>query len=65
MIRIRNRQTGEEKEVRGPKTVRGLLMELNLVEGAVLVSRRGELLTRDVRLMDGEEIEIIPVISGG
>lgn len=65
MIRVRNRQTGHETEVRGPRTVRDILTDLNLVEGSVLVTRHGELLTRDIRVMDGETVEIIPVISGG
>lgn len=65
MIRVFNRQSAQETEVRGPKTVGDLLKELNLVEGAVLVMRGGELLTRDVRILDGEKVEIIPVISGG
>ncbi|MGQ9857243.1 MAG: MoaD/ThiS family protein [Thermodesulfobacteriota bacterium] len=65
MIRVFNRQSAQEREVRGPKTVGDLLKELNLVEGAVLVMRGGELLTRDVRILDGEKVEIIPVVSGG
>lgn len=65
MITVVNRQTGQAGEVPGPKTVHDLLKELNLVEGAVLVMRDGELLTRDVRINDGEQVEIIPVISGG
>lgn len=65
MIRVLNRQTGREKEVGGPKTVHELLREMSLVEGSVLIMRRGELLTRDIRIEDGEQVEIIPVISGG
>jgi sulfur carrier protein ThiS len=65
MITISNRQTGEQTELKGPKTVHRLLMDMNLVEGAVLVMRNGELLTRDIRVRDGEAVEIIPVMSGG
>lgn len=65
MIRVRNRQSGEVQEVPGPKTVHDLLRVLGLVEGAVLVLRDGHLLTRDVRIPDGESVEIVPVISGG
>jgi len=65
MITVLNRQTGKTSELRGPKTVRDLLSALNMVEGAVLVTRKGELLTRDTRVLDGETVEIIPVISGG
>mgnify|MGYP005835424757 CR=1 FL=1 len=65
MIVVLNRQDGKSTEVNGPKTVRDLLLALNVVEGAVLVTRNGELLTRDERIRDGETVEIIPVISGG
>jgi sulfur carrier protein ThiS len=65
MIRVMNRQTGKETELAGPKTVHDLLRAMSLVEGSVLVMRRGELLTRDIRIEDGESVEIIPVISGG
>ncbi len=65
MIRVMNRQTGMEREMHGPKTVHELLKEMSLVEGAVLVMRSGELLTRDIRIEDGDQVEIIPVISGG
>jgi len=65
MITVLNRQTGKTTELRGPKTVRDLLSALNMLEGAVLVTRKGELLTRDTRILDGETVEIIPVISGG
>jgi sulfur carrier protein ThiS len=65
MIYVRNRQTDEVRELEVLKTVRDLYQALNLPEGAVLVIRNGQLLTRDVRLKDGEMIDIIPVISGG
>jgi len=65
MIRVRNRQSGHEITLEGPKTVYQLLKELNLVEGAVLVMKDGELLTRDVRLERDDFVELIPVISGG
>ena len=65
MITITNRQTGDVREIPGPRTVRDILLSLNMVEGAVLVMRDGELLTRDIRVMDGETIQIIPVVSGG
>ncbi len=65
MIVVVNRQKGTVTNLEGPKTVRDLLVALNMVEGAVLVTRNGELLTRDARVLNGETIEIIPVISGG
>ena len=42
-----------------------LLRELNLSPDAHLVIRRDEILTRDVRLADTDEVEVWPVISGG
>ena len=65
MIRVTNKQTGKVTEIQGPKTVRDLLLAFRMVEGAVLVARQGELLTRDIRVEDGETIDLIPVISGG
>ncbi len=65
MIRVNNKQTGKVTELQGPKTVRNLLLCFGMVEGSVLVARKGELLTRDIRVEDGETIELIPVISGG
>jgi sulfur carrier protein ThiS len=64
-LRVRNRQTGTEQEMQGAGTVRDLLAQLHFVEGAVLVMRGGELLTRDTPLRDGEIVEIVPVVSGG
>ncbi len=65
MIEVRNRQNGQTQQLKGPKTVSAILKELGLVEGSVLIMRDGQLLTRDVRVEDGDRIEIIPVISGG
>ena len=45
-------------EVKGPKKVKELLRELNLVVEAHLV-------TEDEMLYDGDQIEIRPVISEG
>jgi sulfur carrier protein ThiS len=46
-------------------TVGALLQELNLHQDAYLVIRDEEILTRDVRLTESDEVEIWPVISGG
>lgn len=46
-------------------TVADLLSELKLHQDAYLVVRADEILTRDVRLRQDDEIEIWPVISGG
>ena len=52
-------------EVKGPKTAKDLLKELNLVIEAYLVIRGDELVTEDEMLYDKDQIEIRPVISGG
>lgn len=65
MIKVLNRQTGKEILMEGSKTVTDILRELNLVETSVLIIRDGELLTRDMKVHDGQTVELIPVISGG
>lgn len=52
-------------EVKGPKRVKELLRELNLVAEAHLVIRGDELATEDEMLSDQDLVEIRPVISGG
>ncbi|TAJ27068.1 MAG: MoaD/ThiS family protein [Nitrospirae bacterium] len=52
-------------EVKGPKRVKELLRDLNLVAEAHLVIRRDELVTEDELLKDDDAVEIRPVISGG
>jgi sulfur carrier protein len=52
-------------EVKGPKKVKDLLKELQLVIEAHLVIRGDELVTEDEMLYDKDRIEIRPVISGG
>lgn len=51
--------------IKGPKRVKDLLRELNLVVEAHLVIRGDELVTEDEMLFDQDQIEIRPVISGG
>jgi Sulfur transfer protein involved in thiamine biosynthesis len=51
--------------VKGPKRAKDLLRELNLVIEAHLVIRGDELVTEDEMLLDQDQIEIRPVISGG
>lgn len=48
-----------------PSTVAQLLRGLGLHRDAHLVVRREEILTGDVRLAEGDEVEVLPVISGG
>lgn len=52
-------------EVTGPRTVRALLNDLQIVPEAVLVIRDATLLTRDERVGNEDEIEVRPVLSGG
>lgn len=52
-------------EIKGPKKVKDLLRELNLVVEAHLVIKGDDLVTEDEMLYDGDRVEIRPVISGG
>jgi|GEM_PF-621776 len=52
-------------EVKGPKKVKDLLRELNLVVEAHLVIKGDDLVTEDEMLYDVDQIEVRPVISGG
>lgn len=52
-------------EIKGPKKVKDLLRELNLVVEAHLVIKGDDLVTEDEMLYDGDQIEVRPVISGG
>lgn len=52
-------------EIKGPKRVKDLLRDLNLVVEAHLVIKDNELVTEDETISDRDTIEIRPVISGG
>ncbi|MDN5941825.1 MAG: MoaD/ThiS family protein [Nitrospira sp.] len=52
-------------EIKGPKKVKDLLRELNLVVEAHLVIKGDDLVTEDEMLSDQDQVEIRPVISGG
>ena len=54
-----------EVQVKGPKLVKDLLQELNLLPETVLVVRGDDLVTEDDILRDADRVEIRPVISGG
>ena len=58
-------QPRREIEVRGVKSVKGLLNRLDLVSESVLVIRGDELLTDEERVFPNDTIELRPVISGG
>ena len=63
-MRVTILPTRESRQVEAADVGR-LLRELNLSPDAHLVIRRDEILTRDVRLADTDEVEVWPVISGG
>ena len=54
-----------EVEVKGPRRVKELLKELNLLPETVLVVRGDDLVTEDDMLRDEDRVEIRPVMSGG
>ena len=54
-----------EVEIQGPKRVKDLLRELDLLPESVLVVRGDDLVTEDDTLRDDDHVEIRPVISGG
>jgi sulfur carrier protein len=64
-VKVRLRNPDREVEVVGGRPVRAVLDELGVNPDTVLVIRAGELVTRETRLDDADEIEVRPVISGG
>jgi uncharacterized protein (TIGR00269 family) len=64
-MKVRLRNPDREVEVAGGRRVREVLGELGIDPDTVLVIRDRELVTREERLSDEDEIEIRPVISGG
>lgn len=62
MVRVRRGNRVEQLEAR---RVEELLQKLGLLPEEVLVIRGGELLTRDRRLSEDDEVELRPVISRG
>jgi sulfur carrier protein ThiS len=64
-VKVRLRNPDRVVEVAGPKTVLDLLRELDIVPESVLVIREATLLTRDESVLDEDEIEVRPVLSGG
>ena len=63
LVRLHNPK--REVEVLGPVRVNDLVGQLGLNRETVLVIRGDSLVTGDVQLDDGDNIEIRPVISGG
>jgi sulfur carrier protein len=64
-VRIKLRNPDREVDVAGDRTVREILDELGVNPDTVLVIRAGELVTREVRVGEAEQLEVRPVISGG
>ncbi len=64
-MKIHLSQPDRDLEFHGPKQVKVLLKELNIVAETVLVIRDDGLLTEDETVRDSDSIEIRPVISGG
>ena len=64
-MKVLLRNPRRELEIAGPMTVQKLLGELDIVAESVLVIRNDELVTRDARLADSDNVEIRPVVSGG
>jgi len=62
---VRLRNPDREVDVAGGRPVRAVLDELGVDPDTVLVIRAGELVTRETRVDDGDELEVRPVISGG
>lgn len=65
MILVRLPQKQKEMEIPGPRRVADILAEAGVRPTTVIVTQGKRLLTRDMRVEDGETIEIISVVSGG
>ncbi|HBT20838.1 MAG TPA: thiamine biosynthesis protein ThiS [Peptococcaceae bacterium] len=59
------RRDSTVKEIEGSYTVEKVLKMLNILPETVLVIKDGRLITLDTKIEDDEEIEVIPVVSGG
>ena len=64
-MKVRLRNPDREVRVDGDRPISVVLDELGIAPDTVLVIRSGELITRDTRVGDGDEVEVRPVISGG
>ena len=65
LMKIHLSHPSRDIDIQGPKRVRDLFKELQLVPEAYLVIRNDDLVTEDEVLKDSDHIEIRPVISGG
>jgi len=64
-VKVRLRNPDRDVEVDGGRAVGAVLDDLGVNSDTVLVIRAGELITRETRVDETDEIEIRPVISGG
>jgi sulfur carrier protein len=64
-VKVLLRNPRREVELRGPMSVASLLQRLELNPESVLVIVGDELVPRDARVADDDQVEIRPVISGG
>lgn len=64
-MKVRLRNPDREVQLEGGRPVSAVLDELGVAMDTVLVIRGGELITRETRVRDEDELEIRPVISGG
>lgn len=64
-MKVRLRNPDREVHMEGGRPVGAVLDELGVAVDTVLVIRAGELITRETRVHDEDELEIRPVISGG
>ncbi len=64
-MRVILRRNNEIREIKGDLKVSEILKILNINPETALVIKGEEILTPDKIVRDEEEIEIIPVISGG
>ncbi len=55
----------KEYQVRSGLTVKQALKQLGLRPEAYLTTRAGEMLTEDEVLREGDEVNVVAVISGG
>ena len=64
-MKVRLLNPDRQVEVDGGRAVGAVLGDLGVNSDTVLVIRAGELITRETRVDETDEIEIRPVISGG
>jgi len=64
-VKVTLRNPDREVQLEGGRPVSAVLDDLGVAVDTVLVIRGGELITRETRVRDDDELEIRPVISGG